>query len=499
MKQRASESRFDFTGINLSAGGDTLDPHELLQCTNARVLPTGAVQRRAGISKLHVSSIVDAVTVQGLYYFSGQIIAIGSGKVYYSETGGTTWTDVTPTTPIPIGGTVDFAPMLSSGIPQLFFAVGAEVWTWEPNAHVATKRTGVNGVPAATCLRAYGDRMFYGDQNTLTWSKIGEGTNCTVGGVSDGGSALVGITAAEEITHLETVGSSLLIASSNAVSRFTGTGLSVQLDQDTFGVSADIGPVGDSNGFTGSFRRVGDVVMMWTVRGPYVVTEGGVTSLGAKLQTQGEATTTVQWRDEASQKAHIGHDVARNEVWFCYRSEADASVKTALVYNYVTQAWFGPFHFPMELTCAAELADIVGRPMLGGGTTTGFVLNMDDTTVSRDFSSTDFTHTVRLAPTALGAGPFNTKSLRHVFAQVQRESLLTVPVVKVLPDGGALVTATLVSSDSALNKPSNIRYDVAAQAKRFTVEWSGAYADGVDGDLPQLVGVVVEGSVMDRW
>lgn len=502
MKDAATEARFDFRGgINLGASQDSVDPHELLQCTNARVLPSGAVQRRPGWNKKHTTTLGAGGPVLGVASLGNQAVAIANGKLYWSTDGMVTWTQVTPGAgALSTTFQADFATFLQPGnIPTLFIASGGALYTWDGTT--LTYLVGTKSAPQASVVRAYGERIFVANAtNTLWWSKIGDGTDFGGGGLSGGGNAVVGVGVSDVITNLEVVGSSLLIGTPTGIARFTGVGADIQIDTDTFGVNPELGPVNDggASGYTRSLLRVGDVAMMMTPTGPYVVTESGATALTEKLQAQGGADTTVQWQPGINAPAMIGHNPVRQEAWFVYQALADASPKTALVYNYALQCWYGPMQYPNRIRSLGTVR-VSGVDKLVAGCQDGFVRGLDDTPVQSSDDGGDYTHTVRLAPTTLGAGPQVTKSLRSVFVQQQRGNTATLPVVQVVADGAAPTATALVSTDGAVGTPTDMRYDTDAQGKRFVLQWSGAVADGFTNDLPMLHGVVFRGSVMDRW
>jgi hypothetical protein len=139
-------------------------------------------------------------------------------------------------------------------------------------------------------------------------------------------------------------------------------------------------------------------------------------------------------------------------------------------------------------------------PTIIAGCADGFVRLLDDISKGRDDGVTDYTHTIQFPPFIFdNAGPHNTKSLRSVFLQVEREDANTLPIVKVYPDNGAAVTAVLVANTTIVGAPTNLRYDLVAQGKRFVLEVSGNFATGTSGDDLKVIGTIVDGSVMERW
>lgn len=516
MKQRAQEARFNFSGgVNYSASQDTLATNELLLCRNARVSADGSVERRTGINKLHSSAFTAGGSpsndsVLGITQWvpatgDTQLVAIAGAKLWYSNDDGVNWTSVTPGAGN-LSTTVmaDFQPMVLSGQPRLFIASGSDLFTWDGTA--ITKRDLVNSIPNCSIIRLFGNRLFCNstdDPGFLFWSKLGDGTNMAVGGKSDGGNVALNADSDEPLIALEVLGSSLLIATRNGISRFTGTADDIRVLTDTEGVASSIGPVyNEVSGFIkahpGSFRRCGQVVMMWTDRGPYIVTEAGVVPIGDKIDTEGLGALETMWRDQTI-PAYVVYHRTRKEIWFIFRSAADSVASSAFIFSERRQCWSGPFQFPVGVTSVCE-ADIAGVPTILAGCDDGFVRLLDDISKGRDDGATDYTHTIRLPPFIFAdAGPHNTKSLRSVFLQVEREDALTLPIVKVYPDNGSAETATLVANTSIVGAPTNLRYDVNSQGKRFVVEISGAFASGTSGDDMKVIGVIVDGSVMERW
>jgi hypothetical protein len=516
-KERAQEARYNFSGgVNYSASQDTLATNELLLCRNARVNGDGSVERRTGIDKQHAAAFTaggapsnaNVVGITQWVPVSGtpQLVAIAGAKLWYSNNDGVTWTSVAPGAGN-LSTTVmaDFQPMVIGSAPLLFIASGSDLFTWDGTAAL-TKRDLVNSIPNCSIIRLLGNRMFYNstdDPGFLYWSKLGDGTIATVGGKSDGGFAAVNADSDEPLIALEVLGSSLLIATRHGISRFTGTADDIQILTDTEGVTNTIGPVyntvsGLIKAHPGSFRACGQAVMMWTDRGPYIVTEAGVVPIGDKINTEGGGSTEVTWRDQ-SVPAYVVYHRQRMETWFIFRSMADTAAKSAFIFNHRRQCWSGPFQFPVGITSVCE-ADIAGVPTILGGCDDGFVRLLDDPTRARDDGTTDYVHTIQWPPFIFdNAGPHNTKSLRSVFLQLQRQNTATLPTVKVYADNGAAVTATLVTNPTTVNAPSNMRYDLAIQGKRFVVEVSGSFVVGTSGDDMQVMGVIVDGNVMERW
>lgn len=515
MKERAIESRFGFVGgVNYSATQDGIANNELMLCTNARVNVGGDVQRRRGIRKQNGGSLLGSASVPqvvGLAHWHGptgtgfEYMAIANSR-FYTSPDLEMWTERATLTASGSSFPSFFAEMVAGASTIIYFTSSLRLYSW--NGTSVVDLTSTASAPPATVLGVYNSRLFTNDVNSpqeVHWSALGDGGDWTVGGLSGAGSAVLELSEGDSITALMPLGASLLIATSKGVARFTGTADDIQLLTDTQGVTADIGPMVISRLYPGQggFQRCEQTVLMFTERGPYLVTEGGLVSIAEKLLT---SEPDVKWLPRS--RPFVGYDPDRNEVWFVFRAESEGDAapdpnygSTAMVWNTVRRCFSGPMTLPAEVCTLAVLPHPDNRrPTLYGGFADRLVRVLADGGESRDGTGDDYTHTIRFAPFIFdAAGPQNIKALRHVYLQVQRASLTTVPVVKVYPDGAAAVTATLVSSTGAVNTPANLRYDVNVQGRRFVVEVSGAYADGADGDNPQIIGAVVEGSVMDRW
>ena len=428
MKKAIVEQRSDFSGgLNVAAAKDTLNPNELARCLNVRVEPFGGLTRRLGSRKLNTSGIpVGNITAvkqwlpEGYDDPDGQMIAICNGNLYWADQPYTTFTEVASTFASSPTDMATFRDASPSAPLVLFLASGGDVFKW--TGTVLTKIDGVQGVPKASQVRAFGTRLFMNDilnHKTLYWSKIGIGDDFRQGGVSDGGEALVDTFGGDILVGLEVLGSSLLIATPDSISRFSGTGDDIQIAQNSFGITNEVGPQDPSSGsLSVSWTSVEQVALMYTPRGAYAVTEAGVVSIGDKINSR----TAQGLRIDTYSRIIAGHNKRRNEVWFAYQAIGDSfsslTAHNAIIYNYRMQCWYGPFRFPFGITSFGNYKDANGLESIIAGCDDGFIRALDDLEEggSLDDGTTDFTCEVEFAP-FFGPGPFSCKVLEKAYLQ----------------------------------------------------------------------------------
>ena len=439
MKPRHPEERSDFSaGLNIAAPRNTLNANELAKCFNVRVDPFGGLIRRVGSRKLNSTALTGGEGVVGVKqwipdgydYPFGQLVAICGGNLHWSDSPYSTFTTVAGS-----GGmtsSADFATFRDSsgGAPLVMFIVGnGHAYKWTGSA--LSKIDGVQSVPDASCVRAFGTRLFMNDidnPKNLYWSKIGIGDDFRTGGVSDGGSALVDTFGGDEISALETLGSSLLICTGDSISRFSGTGEDIQIAQNSFGITNEVGPLMNPSASSASQSLVAveQIAMIYTPRGAYAATEAGVLSIGDKINNP----TQTGLRMDTAARVIAGHNRRRNEIWFAYRAINDVETdnRNVIVYNYRLQCWYGPFRFPFGIRCMGIWADAQGLESIMAGCTDGFVRVLDDVegAGSLDDSTQDFECEVEFAPFGLNVGPYTKKALEHVYLQVLGNGTFTV-------------------------------------------------------------------------
>lgn len=358
-------------GRNTSVSPDQLDRTELVDTTNVRIgngigTKFGALTKRCGSSRVVNAALPGAVT--GVYQWDDngtkQVVAIAAGHLYYKS--GTSWVDVNPA-PDDFSTTVTqsfatFRAASDSAPLQLFIADGH---VYKFDGTTLTQIDGTNSVPAADLLQPYHTRMFYRKTSLKKhayWSVVGNAEDCTVNTATDGGSAMVDVLTGEDIKAFDVVGSSLLVMTDDSIVRFTGySSDDIQIAQDTEGVAPDLGIVGRN-----AHCRADSLVAILTDRGPYLVTEGGATPIGAKVELDFES---LDW--SLMSAACIGYQRGRRELWY-------AVDDTVYVYSLRTQLWYGPFVYPFGITCMARYEDGNGQETLIAGCDDGYVRFLDE-------------------------------------------------------------------------------------------------------------------------
>src|SRR5258706_3568337 len=241
--QIQTEARFDFRGgRNSTDVPDNLLPTELVDSTNARVTPFGAIEKRTGSQRINTTGL--GAAVNGLFQWfapSGlQTVAIAGGFIYYRGVGFGDFTQVDPGPTNRFSTTVNahFAPFRAntSGAPlRLYISSGGRVYVWDGTA--ISRIDGTNSVPSATLIEPYHTRIFANDINFpqfIFWSGVGIPDNFIPSTQIAGGSAMVDVLHGDAINATEIVGASLLIATKESVVRFTGYSANdIQIAQDT--------------------------------------------------------------------------------------------------------------------------------------------------------------------------------------------------------------------------------------------------------------------------
>lgn len=498
-KQVLVEAYNDFRGgRNTSYSPDLLDDNELVDSTNARVTTFGAILKRTGSRRMHTTAIGSAAAVRGVTQWdqagTNQTVAIAGGKLYHKTTDFGEFTEVTPGVGDEFSTTLPayFQPFRasSSGAPlHLYIASGGKYYDWDGST--LTRIDGVSSAPPAHLLTAYHTRIFAVDRTNfpkhLYWSVIGDPEDFTAGTITQGGSNIVDLLSGDEIEQLETVGSSLIIATADSIVRFTGySSEDIQIAQDTEGVSADIGVVGGR-----ALKRIETFAACLSDRGPYLVVEAGVQNIGAKVEFDFDNLSRANIGN-----AVVGHHRQRREIWFAVTGTGDSNLnKTVYVFNYRLQAWSGPFTYSFGINDLYRYEDSNGDEWLMAGCSDGFVRHMDigalDDVLADGSGGSTYTMTVELKPIFFDTGPGIRKILRRANVQADLTSS-TALVLKFAWDAGGLSSYNVTW---ASNNVQNHRIDASdEQGERLRVQFVDA-----SSDIPIINGLVLEAYQTGRY
>ena len=280
-----------------------------------------------------------------------------------------------------LNGAATWAPFRanSSGAPLvLFFSNNGHLWKWDGNnPGVLTQidptgsltPSGIVGV-----IASYHTRMFVSGSlaflpKTVFWSKIGDATNYTTGDKTMGGSALTDFLSGNALIAMELIGSSLLLATTEAIMRFTGHASDdIVIAQDTEGISTEVGVIGPQ-----AMKRYENVCAFMSNRGPYTATETYVQPMGEALNPDWLALDNVNLGS-----CVIEYHRGRKELWFAVPRKSDGGVnKTIFVYSTRLQAWQGPWNYTFGIQCMAKYVDGSGGHKIIAGGTDGYLRLMD--------------------------------------------------------------------------------------------------------------------------
>lgn len=481
-----TDARFDFRGGRNSANSpDSLSVNELVNATNARLtVEYGAFAKRTGTRRLHATALGLPSTINGLTQWDGpsgkQVVAVCGGDLYYrnASTGDfgafTKLTSGLFSTTLP----ASFATFRanSSGAPlQLFIASGGKYFSWDGTATL-TRLDGTKSAPTATLLFPYHTRMFAVDNinlpKTVYWSVTGDATDFTPALGTGGGSALVDVLTGDTILALESVGSSLALATSHSLVRFTGhDSEDIVISQDTEGIATEVGVVSQQ-----AITRIETFGAVLSDKGPYIFNEATVTPIGIKVEPDFDALDRTQLS-----KVCLGWHRGRKELYYVLNN-------TAYVYSARLQAWMGPWTYPFTITCLSRFVDANGDDWLMAGCSDGFVRHLDtgalDDVLSGGTGGSNITMTVELPPIFFDSGPGTVKALKRFRLQAQL-SATTALQVQCGFDGAALTpyAVTGLSGSNVLD----YRIDATGQGHRLRVVLTDASAD-----LPLVAGLVTE-------
>lgn len=273
-----------------------------------------------------------------------------------------------------LGGPVTFVPFraATAGAPlMLFIAANNHYWSWDGTANLILLDP-TNSAPAAYTIAAYHTRMFATTQSqpkNLFWSKIGDATVFTTGTKTDGGSALTDFLTGNALIAMDVIGSSLLLATTEALMRFTGHASDdIVISQDTEGISTEVGVVG-----VNAIKRYENTCAFMSNRGPYAATETYVQPIGEQLNTDWFALDSANIANTT-----IEYNRARKELWFAVpRADDGGLCKTIFVQSTRLNAWQGPWTYPFGITYLTKYTDANGQSNIMAGCSDGYLRLMD--------------------------------------------------------------------------------------------------------------------------
>lgn len=468
MKPVLYEARQWYTGgLATSVTADMLKPEQLVTATNFRVEETvGDLTPRLGTRRVHTTSL--GASVDGLFQWdyngSKQLVAVANGDLHYKTTDYGEFSASSPT-PVLASNPTRFATSraaTASAPLYLYLVDGDNYWRWTGAA--LTQLT--TGVPADPYLLAsYHIRNFMvglTKQQTLVYTVLGDPEDFTIGNEAQGGEAMVDVMRGEPLTALEVVGSSLLLCTADSVARFLGySSRDIQIQQDTEGISADVGVVGRN-----ALLRVGPFAAGFSDRGPIAVNE-------ANLEMLDQGLMKPTWRAldrTALANICVGWHDGRREIWFAVPGASDSGLnKSVYVFNLDLGAWYGPFTYPFGITCFASVEDSNGDETLYAGCSDGFVRHMDtgylDDVLADASGGSSFTASAELKP--------------MVFDKLGwLKTLQRVDVTGIVPSGETLVVGWAM--DGAVWQTKNVagtastrvshRVDIGDQGERLRLK-----------------------------
>lgn len=387
-KQKLVEYRYDFRGgKNTYVSPELLSENELVRCENARLSATGTITKRTGTRRMHATAIGGGAAIKGIFQWDGpsgsQLVAISNGDLFYRNQSSGEYaaftqvdpgaTDAFSTTEPALFATLranaDSAPL------KLYIASGGKLYEWDGttlNRLDGTSSAVGQFAPDASLIASYHLRIFTNSlvkPQHLVWSKLADGRVYKAGLPSDGGTAMVSAINNEEIVALQTLGRSLLVFTHDSIARLAGySAADIQIDQDTEGVSPDVGCVGPL-----ALHRAERVVFFISDLGPYLATEGGIAPVGMKIKPDFDGLDRTKL-----EQIVVGHNHGRHEITVACTGPTLGTNHYVYVYNLQHQAWYGPFTYSaFGITCMSHYEDPNGDEFLIAGCDDGFIRHMD--------------------------------------------------------------------------------------------------------------------------
>lgn len=501
-KPIVTDARFDFRGgRNTAISPDLLKDNELVDATNVRLTATyGSITKRSGCQQIHQTAFTSDIL--GVTQWDGpngkQVVAITrsgviAGPYLWYRDG---YTYATPFTSVSMGFTgdlrsSDFATFqtfrdASSGAPlYLFITVWdsianlARYWKWD-GAGTLTRLDGTTNAPESDFIMVYHTRMFNHNPHyskTLFWGRVGDATYYTTGSKSDGGSAMVDVLSGESLVAMEVIGSSLVLASNDSVSRFTGHATDdIVIAQDTEGISAEVGAVGHF-----ALKRFENVAAMLSERGPYAVTETEVVPIGEQVGPD-------FFNLDAAYLPYsvVGWNRGRKELWFAVPSATDGGLnKTVYIQGVRLQAWYGPWTYSFGIRSLTRYETIAGDESLLSAGTDKYIRDMDvgklDDVLYDGTGGSNISMVGELPPIHFGH-PGSTKTLNRMALQAN------VPVGSALKLQVAFDDDTFAPVDIPTTTGiDSIRIDLDGQGKRLYLQFTDA-----SGQTPEINGFTMD-------
>lgn len=344
-------------GVNRTFDPESVRQNEVKICQNGRDHIHGAIQKRAGTQRIHDTVLPGPV--KGLFQWDApgsprQVVAVANGSFYHQHEGDTDFT--LTASGLSVAQRTQFAVHHEEGTPVLYLTDGVTFYKWD-----GSTLSPVTGAPTMTGLRVYKSRMFSHEDTTLRYSAVDEPEEYSQ--VQGAGSAKIQTYDTEAIQAIRVLSDALVVFKANSVSRFTMYAIEVpEIDTGTDGIASDVGLIAQDG-----VAVYQNQALMVSDRGPYVVTAGGVSDIGFKIDNDFVSTSD----------ALAVHNRNRSEVWVF--TDAD----TCWVWNYQTQTWWGEwnFSFSVSAACRGENPDGSETVLLGGSD--GWIRN-GDASVTRD-------------------------------------------------------------------------------------------------------------------
>jgi hypothetical protein len=508
VKEKVIESRNDFRGgLNVYLSPDLLAPNELLETQNARVDTDGPVIKRTGSRRLHASALNAATEIKGSYQWDGpsgsQLVAICNGDLFYRNLSSGEFaaftqvdpgvTDAFSTTAAAVFSTLRGS---ESGAPlRLYIASGGKLYEW--TGITLSRLDGVTSsvghfAPDASLLATYHLRLFTNSilrPQHLVWSRIGNGRVFKGGLGSDGGTAMVSAIQADSIVNIQTLGRSLLMFANNSISRLAGySAADIQIEQDTEGVSPDVGCVGAT-----AAVRAEHLIFFVADRGCYLASEGAIAPVGLKVQPIFDAMDRTRL-DKIVTGLHKG----RSEIWVAYTGPSDSSLnKSVLVYNLRHQAWYGPFTYSFGISSFLSYEDANGDEYLVAGGSDGFMRHMDtgslDDVLSSGSGGSAYNWRVEFAPFSFN-DPHQVYALRRAYAQMIVPDIQTFLEERTQYDSGFSGGQNILGDFSTSTELRSYPVDLGTTGLRPRIR----IYDNQSTLFPEIHGIIVEATPMIR-